>query len=397
MLFTKILFLILIIICAAFYVLYIWDFSLVLLIVIASMPIIMFVMLLITKLLIKVEFSVRDHTFVKNEPIDVQLCIENKSIFPVGKAEALIEYYNVFNNEINSLELHFPIQARNRQRLTFQLSSKFCGIVKIRSVHITIFDPLRIFKFKVGKDIREDLVIIPQGHDINGSVIASDRPNDDSLFFSENRPGDDPSEVFDLREYEPGDKLNRIHWKLSSKKDDFIVKDYSFPVDSPVTLMINLHCCEDSEYTLPMYDTLIEALVSVSQLLIENERIHTVIYYNGVKDEFTECMVSDDETLAEAVRRLIASVRDNLHFAKPDLYFAENNISGLTSFTYITAEKDDKLLSYIDEEADADMKNVIQIVKNIEEFSADETFYSALNIIPVMVGRISSSIRDIEL
>ncbi len=397
MLFTKILFIILIIICAAFYVLYIWDFSLVLLIVIASMPVIMFVMLSITKKLLSVGFSVKDHTFAKNEPIEIQLCVENRSIFPIGKAEALIEYYNVFNNEIDALELHFPIQARNSQRVTFQLSSKFCGVIKIRTAYLMIFDPLRIFKFRLGKNISEDIVVIPQGHDISGTVIASDRVNDESLVFSEHKPGDDPSEVFDLREYEPGDKLNRIHWKLSSKKDDFIVKEYSLPIDSPVKLMLNLCCKENSEYTLPIYDTLIESLVSISQLLIENERIHTIVYYNGALDEFTESVITDTDSLAEAMRELIMSVNDNLQFKRPDEYFDEYGADGLTSFTYITAEEDERITSYIDEELDADIKNVVQIVKSNDLSSFEEIQYSSLNIIPVMVGRISSSVKDMEL
>ena len=49
MILTKLLFLILILICAAFYILYIWDFALVLLVVMITLPIIMFFVAFITK------------------------------------------------------------------------------------------------------------------------------------------------------------------------------------------------------------------------------------------------------------------------------------------------------------------------------------------------------------
>ena len=49
MLATKILFLILIAVCIAFRILYLWDFAMVLLVIIAALPVVMLVLLLITK------------------------------------------------------------------------------------------------------------------------------------------------------------------------------------------------------------------------------------------------------------------------------------------------------------------------------------------------------------
>ena len=90
MILTKILFLILILVCAAFYILYIWDFALVLLIVMIAIPVIMFFSAYITKKLITAEFSVKDDMVAKNQAFPVQLCITNRSFLPVGKAEAKI-------------------------------------------------------------------------------------------------------------------------------------------------------------------------------------------------------------------------------------------------------------------------------------------------------------------
>ena len=37
----------------------------------------------------------------------------------------------------------------------------------------------------------------------------------------------DRLEVSDIREYRAGDSLKSIHWKLSSKSEEFVVKDYN--------------------------------------------------------------------------------------------------------------------------------------------------------------------------
>ena len=397
MLATKILFILVILICAAFYILYVWNFSLVLLIVFVTLPVLMFLTSLISKLMLKADFAVKEKTSPKNSDFSVQLCVANRGIIPVGRAEACIEYYNIFNNKISSFEMGFPIQALNTQRITFQLSSRYCGVIKIRTAYIRITDPLHLFSFKACRGVNTEIAVIPEAHEIGGSVSITDRVNEESEMFSENRPGDDPSEVFDLRDYIPGDKLNRIHWKLSSKKDDLIVKDYSLPVDVPSLVFLDLKCYEDSEYTLPLFDTLIDSLVSVSQFMLENERPHRIVYYNAKKGDFDEIDVLSPEVLPVLVRKIIFSIKDNLFCELPEKYFSTEMQTQLSSFTFITSSKKTTVLEYIDDETDADFKNAVVVVSSPAEAAAVPDGYSSLHVIPVVIGRITAGIRDIEL
>jgi len=397
MLAIKILFAIIILVCVIFYIMYLGDFALVLLIIMIALPIIMFIYTLITKNMISVNFAVSQDTAVKNQDFPVRIKINNRSILPVGKAEAHIEYYNVFNNQINSFELYMPIQARNSQSVTFQLQSKYCGIINIRCAYIYIFDPLRLFKFKVGKNICTDIAILPECREISGTVRFSDRVNEESEKFSEYKPGDDPSEVFDLRGYIPGDKLNRIHWKLSSKKDEFIVKDYSLPVDIPSVIFLNLKCYDDSKYTLPVFDTLVESFISVSQFLIDNERSHTVVFFNGKAGCFMEYTIDSPEALTEVTRTLIFSVNDNLFCDPPEAYLLDNTDVEFSSFTFVTSQPDNDIIGKIDDSVNAELKNVIIVVKSPREAEALNASYPETEIYPVLLGRITASIKEIEL
>ena len=397
MLLTKILFIVLIIVCFFFYILYLGDFALVLFIIMLTVPIIMYITTYIAKRKITVEFAIKDKVVSKDQSFPVQLVVTNSSIFPVGKAEAHVEYYNVFNNQITSFELYLPVQAKNSQRVTFRISSKFCGIVKIKNAELILFDPLRIFKFRTGKNIQTEIAVVPSAQEISGTINYTDRVNDESDHFSEYHPGDDPSEVFDLREYIPGDKLNRIHWKLSSKKDEFIVKEYSLPIDVPCVIFLDMKCYADNDYTLPVFDTLVETFLSVSQFLIENERVHKIIYYNARYREFTERQVDSQEMLSEIVKELILSVNDNLYCEAPDMYFSEHPLHSLSSFTFISSASDSNILEYIDNEIDSDLKNSIIIVKDADEAAKVQAGYSDMSLIPVAIGRISASIKDIEI
>lgn len=394
MIIMKIFFAILIVICIIFYIMYLWDFALVLLITVIAVPIVMLISVLIARKSIDIEFAVKNDTALKKEDFSVQLGVTNRSIFPIGKAEAYIEYSNLFSNEVNDFSLLMPIQSRNSQNISFRLSSKYCGIVQIKCEYINIYDPLRIFRFKVGKNISTEVIVMPEGYEISGHVCSTDRVNEESNTFSEYKPGDDPSEIFDLRGYNQGDKLNRIHWKLSSKRDEFIVKDYSLPIDIPCMLFLNLQV--GLEYRLPLYDTLIETLVSVSQFMLENERIHTIVYYNAKANAFIEKNISNTDNLAETIHEIILSSGENAVYQSPVDYLSENNDLSMSSFVCIMANPDRKLLEYIGENVDADIKNAVVAVTSPKE-AENITGFSDINVIPVLIGRITSSIKDIEL
>lgn len=395
MLIMKIFFLILTVICIIFYVMYLWDFALILLITIIAVQIVMFVSTYITKKLINIEFSVKEDTVMKNEEFPVLLKITNRSIFPVGKAEAFIEYYNIFNNEINTFNLLLPIQARNSQSISFQLNSKYCGIIRVRCAYVSIYDPLRLFEFKTGKNIHEEIAVMPECHEINGQICSYDKESEESSVFSEFKAGDDPSEIFDLREYHQGDKLNRIHWKLSSKKDDFIVKDYSLPIDVPCMLFLDLSI--KSKYTLPILDTLIETLISVSQFMLENERLHSIVYCDSGTGEFIEKDIGNTDELSALTYELILSLNNNSGFQPVQNYFAEKNNLSLSSFVFITSNPDPSVIEYIDENIEADIKNAVAVVTSPNAVAGIPPNNSDFNIIPVVIGRITSSIKDIEL
>ena len=53
----------------------------------------------------------------------------------------------------------------------------------------------------------------------------------------QNRKGNDLSEIYDIREYVPGDDIRSIHWKLSSKTENLILREASDPSHYNVVLL----------------------------------------------------------------------------------------------------------------------------------------------------------------
>ena len=52
-------------------------------------------------------------------------------------------------------------------------------------------------------------------------------------------PGYDNNEIFQLREYQRGDRLQNVHWKLTAKHEELIIKEHSLPRSCPVVLLLD--------------------------------------------------------------------------------------------------------------------------------------------------------------
>ena len=48
---------------------------------------------------------------------------------------------------------------------------------------------------------------------------------------------------------QPGDKLQRVHWKLSAKSEDLMVKDFGMPLCSRVCLYVDMNYRTREEYS----------------------------------------------------------------------------------------------------------------------------------------------------
>ncbi len=395
MIIMKILFLILITASIFFRILYIWDFSIVLLVISCVIPIFLFIWVTYLKYALKINFSVSEKTAEKGQPFTVTLNVENKSIFPVPKAEAVIEYQNTINGDINTVELYFPIQSRNCQKIDFQLTSKFCGKIKIRTDFVMIYDPIRLFKANTARNIQTEITIMPAYQEINGYISDSCYMDEESSKFSQTKQGDDPSEVFDFHEYRTGDKPSRIHWKLSSKKDEFIVKELSMPINEKTILFADTRCYENSEYTLPVFDTIMETLMSVSVFLLENEHPHYIISYDSKSGKFTDTYIDDVKTLCNFMFNAVNN--SDIRYNKNPVaeFFAECSDISCSSFTCISHEADTETMMYINQNVSSGIKNLVYVSGNSDEKNIPD--FEEINIIPVTAGKIPQSVTGIEL
>lgn len=63
----------------------------------------------------------------------------------------------------------------------------------------------------------------------------------------QNRKGNDPSEIFDIKDYTPGDDLRFVHWKLSGKADHLIMRQPSESTHYHAIILMDLGMEQDGQ------------------------------------------------------------------------------------------------------------------------------------------------------
>ena len=215
-------------------------------------------------------------TSTKNEKCKFILTIKNNTIFPFSNSRIQIVYKNKLSGIENCTEISVPIHPLTEEKLYFYLSSDYCGILNVKVKSIKIYDYIKLFSCKINPNKTSSVYIMP---DINLDYFdyySKSIENDDSETYSNSKSGDDPSEIFELKEYISGDNFNRIHWKLSLIHDKFITKHFSQSTDSAIVVIPDLIL----KGSICSIDTAIEIFYAVSLNLLHNSMPFEICCYN---------------------------------------------------------------------------------------------------------------------
>ncbi len=284
MLIIGIFYLIILIGCALFYVLYVDIFSFYLLLTVIITPVLLLIAMLVSARKIKMSMLSLSHSCSEGEIAPVVLTIKNDSLLAVSCIKVTVGYKSTLDGVEKRLEIHTPIYAKNEQQICLKISAEFCGNIEVRLIKARIYDMIRLFSKRLRcKNIGTSVLVCPKITPIEPQLALYQNFDSESDRFSKRQAGDDPSEIFQLHEYRPGDKMNRIHWKASVRQDELIVKEFSKPISNDIAFIIcpPSHAQENDSGIAESYSRIMCAAASLSFAMLENDALHTFIWRAG--------------------------------------------------------------------------------------------------------------------
>lgn len=235
---------------------------------------------------VEMDFSIKNNVVQKNDKIFVYLTMTNKSMLPVSKITVRVRATRGLNKQVKIYKAAGAVDGHSKTMIQLELEASGCGVIQLKADKVTVWDYLRIFHFRRRCQADASLIVIPDIFPASLSVISNFRYfTGEGDVFSDTEAGDDPSEVFEVRPYHVGDKMQKIHWKLSARTDDLFVKDYSDPVGFAIVVILDVSGQRISD---EVYDSLMTAAFSICMQLIADGYTHYIAWQdkNGAWSRF---------------------------------------------------------------------------------------------------------------
>ena len=155
------------------------------------------------------------------------------------------------------------VQARSAR-----LTTPHCGRLICRAERAWTCDLLGLFPLPIPTGRPAAVLILPP--DMEQALperLLGGGPGGGALLP---RPGGGPGEDYDLRDYRPGDPLRSVHWKLSSKRDELVVRETLEPRQTTLVLTYD-------HFGAPAaLDQTFARLCALSRALLERGRPHHI-------------------------------------------------------------------------------------------------------------------------
>lgn len=184
-----------------------------------------------------------------------------------------------------------------------EFETAFCGNVEVILESVRLYDLFGIFYIKQKVQRKASVKVMPEFELMPVEITRATREfQADAEEYSGEKKGDDPSELYQVREYRIQDSVRDIHWKLSAKEETFMVKERGFPLGCVVLVWIDF---AEKERSAAGFSRLLETAASLSITLAEQKCIHLAAWYEEKNERIGMKRVKDEKSACELIWQLM--------------------------------------------------------------------------------------------
>ncbi len=261
----------------------------------------------------------------KEKVLSGQITLKNDGPFPFPFFGTAVTFRNLLTGETEQKTVFHVLAAKGETRFPLSFSSRYCGKVRVAVDKLLFSDFFGVFSFSCPCEAAAESLILPEMFPVEITVVKSGVTEPECDKFSPYRSGDDPSETFAIRDYEPGDPLRSIHWKLTGKFDRLVIREASLPVNESVLLLFERMLPKEKASSAPAVRAALgEIVVSVSQKLTEMNIAHTLGWLSSAGGAFVGHRVDSEESFQLMLAEILSV---------SEMTGAENTIEGYIKST----------------------------------------------------------------
>ena len=264
----------------------------------------------------------------KGETGKILLKVQNTGIFPVTYITCQLLFYNKLTKQYITKDVYLQVKGKDDIEVPLHYISDQIGKIEISIKAMKVYDYLRLFSLPVSGDSSLVTYILPHQIPIDMAVQQKPAGPDGGEHHVDTKAflGSDPTGI---KEYEVGDNVRDMHWKLTSKFQYPIIKEYSVVPDERILLFYDtFHTGRPEEI-----NTRMEVFLSLSGALIEQGHEHTL---GWLVDGGRDLKFKDIHTQEELVVHQGSILEmDHQHQAEIPIHDMVDSLARLYSHIYI--------------------------------------------------------------
>jgi len=207
----------------------------------------------------EVDGTLSETTVRRGDALSLTIRIRHRGILPI--APILLELSDPAGS--SGREIRLKNQPHRLQSLRLPLHTAHVGVFSVGLHAVVVEDLLRLVQKRIPLERTSyELVVLPQTFEVQPLTLAPGDPGSEIMA----RATEDLNAPSDTRNYQPGDAMKKIHWKLSLRKGDLMVRKFDEPILQDVLVLMD--CSRPPSWGHPqaeadIRDALLETTASV--------------------------------------------------------------------------------------------------------------------------------------
>ena len=164
-----------------------------------------------------------------------QVRLRNPAGLPLSLLRVRLSYVNQLTGQTETLRREVRGASRGAA-FSLDADTAHCGRLVCTVTRLSICDLLGLCSLPRPVSGQAELLVLPVPASLEiPPELTGEQDRGKRL---RPRPGGGPGEDYDLRAYRPGDPMKSVHWKLSTKRDELVVREVLEPCRAELILKL---------------------------------------------------------------------------------------------------------------------------------------------------------------
>ncbi len=211
--------------------------------------------------------------------IAFEIRVVNESYLPAFRVCITGAVKNLLARTEQVVSWETSVPPKGAQTRIIYMESQYCGRMEGEILEAKVHDFLGVSGRDIGYRSVGECYVYPFAithNDVPVKQHLQDDINVQNRYL--NRRGNDITEILDIRDYQKGDNIKSIHWKLSRKLGRKMIRELDMPANQDTILFLAI---SPEELNNPaMRDRVARGMIGVSEELLQEQMNHDAVLFS---------------------------------------------------------------------------------------------------------------------